>query len=161
MTLDAVREHMASFLQERGVEAVCAWPERARTRPAGAVAAVSLRSCEGGPAGFRDYLGERWNRETGHWEELYGRKVRLIFGLDLYAAEGAEAQSAFDRVAGAFHQGGPEGLKVLSFSSGELEYVEEWRLFRCPAQVVCEGWLCAAAQEDGGFTDFEVRGAQI
>lgn len=161
MTLDTVRERMAGFLRERGVEAVCAWPDRARTRPAGAVAAVSLRSCEGGPAGFRDYLGERWNRESGQWEELYGRRVKLTFGLDLYAARGAEAQAAFDRVAAAFHQEGPDGLKVLAFSSGALEYVEEWRLFLCPAQAVCEGWLCAVAQEDGAFTDFEVRGARI
>ena len=154
MTLDTVRERMAGFLRERGVAAVCAGPDRARPRPAGAVAAVSLRSCEGGPAGFRDYLGERWNRESGQWEELYGRRVKLTFGLDLYAARGAEAQAAFDRVAAAIHQEGPDGLKVLAFSSGALEYVEEWRLFLCPAQAVCEGWLCAVAQEEGAFPDF-------
>ena len=87
--------------------------------------------------------------------------MKLTLVLDLYAARGAEAQAAFDRVAAAFHQEGPDGLKVLAFSSGALEYVEEWRLFLCPAQAVCEGWLCAVAQEDGAFTDFEVRGARI
>lgn len=160
MTLDTARERMAGFLQAQGVDAVCAWPDQSRVRPRGAVAAVSLRSCEGGPGGFRDYLGERWNRDTGQWEELYGRRVRLTFGLDLYAVRGAEAQAAFGRVTGALHRAGPDGLRVRSLSSGELEYVEAWKLFRCPVEAVCEGWLCAAAREDGAFTDFEVRGAR-
>lgn len=161
MTLDTARERMADFLRQQGVEAVCAWPDAGRVRRDGAAAAVSLRQCEGESAGFWDYLGERQNPENGRWEELYGRRVRLTFGLDLYAPTGELARTAFDRVAGALHRGGPAGLRVRAFSGGELEYVEEWRLFRCPAQAVCEGWLYAAALEDGSFAEFEVRGVPI
>ena len=106
MTLDSVREEMAELLRQRGVDALCAWPEGGRVRKNGAVAAVSLRQCEGGPAGFRDYLGERYNQESGQWEELYGRKVRLVFGLDLYAPKGDQVQSALDRLTEALCQGG-------------------------------------------------------
>ena len=60
MDFQAVREQMAVFLRQQGVDAVCAYPEERRQR-SGPVAAVSLRACQGGPGGFRDYLGERYD----------------------------------------------------------------------------------------------------
>ena len=84
MDFQAVREQMAAFLRQQGVDAVCAYPEERRNRRSGPVAAVSLRACQGGPGGFRDYLGERYDESTGQWQELYGRRVTLTFGLDLY-----------------------------------------------------------------------------
>lgn len=57
MTLDTVRERMAECLRKAGVEAVCAWPGGARRRVQGPVAAVSLRSCQGGPGGFPGLSG--------------------------------------------------------------------------------------------------------
>ena len=83
MDFQAVREQMAVFLRQQGVDAVCAYPEERRQR-SGPVAAVSLRACQGGPGGFRDYLGERYDESNGRWQELYGRRVTLTFGLDLY-----------------------------------------------------------------------------
>ena len=88
MTLDQVRERMAEFLRGQDIDAVCAWPEEARVRRDHVAAAVSLRACQGGPGGFQDYLGERYNEAAGRWEELYGKRVKLTFGLDLYAPKG-------------------------------------------------------------------------
>ena len=82
--LDKIRERMADYLNAQGVAAVTAWPAEERLRREGAVAAVTLRACQAGPAGFQSYLGERYNQETEQWEEIYGRKVQLTFGLDLY-----------------------------------------------------------------------------
>ena len=161
MTLDTVRERMAECLRKAGVEAVCAWPGGARRRVQGPVAAVSLRSCQGGPGGFRDYLGERYNQERGCWEELYGRKVRLVFGLDLYAPgpDGAPAlRTAFDVGAGALQREGPEGLKLLELSCGETEYDQGGQLLRRPVEAVYEACLYAAAEPGGLFQDFEIRG---
>ncbi len=161
MTLDRVRERMAECLRQAGVDAVCAWPEETRTRRETVTTAVSLRACEGGPGGFQDYLGERWNESTGHWEELYGKKARLVFGLDLYAPRGAGAEAAgaaFDRMADALRRNGPEGLRVLELSCGETKYDRETGLFHCPVQAVCEGYLYAVADEGGAFLDFIVRG---
>ena len=115
--LDTVRERLAAYLTEHGVEAVSAWPERARPPAAGAVAAVSIRRCEGADAGFGDYLGERYNEETGRWEELYGKRLTLTFGLDLFAGTGEAAgerqvRSAFDRMNAALQSGDPKGLKI-------------------------------------------------
>ena len=159
--LDKVRETFAEFLRAGGLEAVTAWPETARSRIEGVVAAVSLRSCEGGPAGFQDYLGERYNAEAGRWEELYGKKVRLVLGLDLYAPRGvgeAGIRTAFDSLAERLRSEGPEGLRLLELSGGETTYDQGLGLYHEVVEVVCEAYLYAVADEGGAFLDFEIRG---
>ena len=79
--LDEIREKMAEHLRAHGLDAATAYPAAVRKRREGAAAAVSLRGYEGGPAGFQDYLGERYNETTGKWEELYGKKLKLTSGL--------------------------------------------------------------------------------
>ena len=162
--LDTIRQAMTAFLTEQGVAAVTAWPDETRTRRDQAVAAVSLRRCEGGPSGFQDYLGERYNQEAGRWEELYGKKLTVTFGLDLYAPKtnGADlCQAAFDRMATAFQQGGPAGLAVESCSRGETAFDQTAGLFHCPAEAVCQCYLYAVADEGGTFLDFEVKGVRV
>ena len=163
--LDEIRECMAAFLTEQGLEAVTAWPERRRTRREGAAAAVSLRSCEGGPAGFQDYLGERYNQETGRWEELYGRRVKITFGLDLYAARSSGGAAAVDRaldtLSAALSGPGPDGLSILEFSAGETQFQEDSQLYHCPVEAVCQARLYAVADEGGAFLYFEIRGERV
>ena len=139
MDFQAVREQMAAFLRQQGVDAVCAYPEERRRQRSGPVAAVSLRACQGGPGGFRDYLGERYDESTGQWQELYGRKAALTFGLDLYAPRGqgdVGIQTAFDQVVQAFAQGAPQGLAVQEVSCGETVYDGQAKRMKRPAQVV-------------------------
>ena len=161
--LNTIREHMTAFLREQGVNALTAWPDGSRAGADGAVAAVSVRRCEGGPSGFQDYLGERFNPDTGHWEELYGKQLTVTFGLDLYGSRiggGLECQTAFDNLTAAFQQGGPAGLTVSSFSQGEVKYDKELGLFRCPVEAVCQCFLYAVADEGGQFLDFEIKGVR-
>lgn len=164
--LDEIRERMAEYLRERGVEAVTAWEERGAQRRGETVVAVSLRACEGGPSGFRDYLGERWDEASGSWQELYGRRVRLTIGLDLYAPRGdgggeTALRHAFDAVCSALREGGPGGLRILKLSCGEPGYDRDMDLYRCGAEAVCEAYLYAVADEGGTFLDFELRGESI
>lgn len=159
--MEQIRESMARYLEGQGVAAVTAWPQKERAGRKGAVTAVSLRRCETGPSGFQDYLGERFNRENGCWEELYGKRVELIFGLDLYAGAGAgeeSIQETFDRIVRAFQQGGPEGLEVLRVSCGETEFDSGQGLLHRKAEVVCRAYLYAVTQPGGAFLDFEIRG---
>lgn len=159
--METIRERMAEYLNGQGVEARTAWPEGERKQPDGPVVLVSLRACKVGAGGFQDYLGERYNEETGLWEELYGRKAELTFGLDLYAparGDGADLQAAFDRLAAALTRGGPEGLAAKGFSCGETEYDSRARLCKRGAQAVYTAWLCAAPQPGQAFVDFELRG---
>ena len=152
---------MADYLNSRGVPAVTAWPMEARRELKRAVAVVSLRGCGVEPSGLRNYLGDRYDRETGRWEERYGRKARITLGLDLYAPEkgdGATLQAAFDALAEALLLGEPEGLTVEEFSCGQTLRDGESRRLKRPVEAVCTAWLSAVQHLDGGFTDFELRG---
>ncbi len=162
--LDTIRECMTDFLCRQGISALTAWPDSGRVKPQQAVAAVSVRRCEGGPSGFQDYLGERYNSATGRWEELYGKQLTVTFALDLYASrtDGAAAcQTIFDTLANALQQGGPVGLTVQSFCQGEVRYDEKSGLFCCPVEAVCKCFLYAVADEGGQFLDFELKGVRV
>ena len=159
--LERIREAMTAFLKGEGVAALTAWPGEDLERPEGPVTAVSLRACQGGPGGFQDYLGERYDAGTGRWQELYGKRLQVTFGLDLYAPESAGAagmQAAFDALAGALSGGGPPGLRVKEFSRGETSFDQALGLFHCPAEAVCTAYLYAVAEEGGAFLDFVVKG---
>ena len=100
MDLERIPGYMADYLSANGVAAEPAWSGRERTALAGPKAVVSVRKCQMGPAGFQDYLGERFDKDSGQWRELYGRKAELTLGLDLYApeeTEGAELERAVFR----------------------------------------------------------------
>lgn len=159
--METVRERMAEYLREQGIDAKTAWPDQTGPEDESPIVVVSLRSCEVGPTGFWDYLGERYNEETGLWEELYGKRAELIFGLDLYADKmsgGEGLQAAFDALAGALARGGPDGLTIRSFSSEESGYDRQARRMKRTVQAVCTVCLYAAGQPEDTFVDFEVRG---
>lgn len=151
---------MADYLTNHGISAAAAFPQTMR-KEAGPVAVVFLRGCQAESSGFQDYLGERFNEETGLWEELFGKKAKITFGLDLYAGEkgdGQQLQQAFDQLAGALILGGPDGLRVEGFSCGQTEYDGESRRLKRSVQAVCTVYLSAVEHSGGKFVDFELRG---
>ena len=161
--LDALREEVAAFLRNCGLDAVAAWNSGDRLRRDKPVIAVSLRGVQGGPAGLTDYLGESLDPDTGRWEELYGKRAKLTLGLDIYApASAGEAgcAAAFARLSEARAGARPAGLGVEELSCGETSFDKAAGLLRCPAEMTCQVFLFARLKEDGMFTDFEVRGSQ-
>lgn len=160
--LDQIREAVADYLNQNGVKAVTAWAAQPRDGAGVPVCAVSLRRCEAVGSAFCDYLGERYNPETASWQALYGKRVEVTLGLDLYAgadAGGEEAiRAAFDALAGALQNGGPEGLRLERLTCGETEFdVEEGR-YRCGVEAAGRAFLCAAAEEGELFLDFVLKG---
>lgn len=149
---------LAQWLTAGGVSAVTAWGESRRQRPNAALAAVSLRGLEGGNAGYQDYLGERFNEKSGAWEELYGKKLELTFGLDVYAATAGEVSAALERMGELLGGGGPEGMAPAGFSAGETVYQSEQRRYFCPVQAKFQVWAVAAAREGETFLDFKIKG---
>ena len=159
--LDALRTYMTGLLQGQGVEAMEAWPREERPRLTGVVAAVSIRSCRAEPGAFWEYLGEELEPDTGTWRERYGRRLEVVFGLDLYApgeAGGGACQTGFDALAQALHTGTGGGLRLIALSRGEVSYDQELDVLRCPAEARCRAYLYASAEEGGAFTDFVVKG---
>lgn len=162
--LDELRGAMARYLLDHEVDAVTAWEPGMRTRRDGPAAVVSLRGCESGPAGLRDYLGERFDEKSGRWVELYGKRAEVTLGLDLYAPKALGEQGCaalFTKVAEVLAGGGPAGLTVMRLVCGEAVYDGQEGLFRCPVQAVCGVYLYASAEEDGTFSDFVVRGTKL
>lgn len=159
--LEQIRESMAAFLNARGVKAVTAWPDGARTWGDGPAAVVSVRSCQAAGSGIGDYLGRRYDEESGAWQELYGKRLEVALGLDLWAAgaEGARRiQESFETLLQALHEGAPEGLKVREVTCGETEYDQASGLMVRRVQMVCTAHLYAAAEEGATFLNFEIRG---
>ena len=163
MDLERIPRYMADYLSANGVAAEPAWSGRERTALTGPKAVVSVRKCQVGPAGFQDYLGERYDADSGQWQELYGRKAELTFGLDLYAPPSvgeAGLQAAFDKLMEALAGGGPGGLILREVSCGETGYDTAGRLLKRSVQVVYDTYLYAVAQPGGAFLDFEIRGEE-
>ena len=153
-----LRQALARYLTEKGLEAVTAWGEQRRCRPGRAVAAVSLRGMECKGSGLQDYLGERFDGDRGQWEELYGKKVELTFGLDVYAATAQEVQAGLEALGTALEQRGAAGMAPVELSAGETEYQSESRRYVCPVQARFSAWATAVSRGEGEFLDFEVRG---
>lgn len=159
--LGKVSREMADYLSSRGVPAVTAFPAVPRREETQPLAVVSLRGCRAVSSGFQNYLGERYLEETGRWEEQYGHRAELTFGLDLYAPERGDAealQEAFDNLAGVLLLDGPEGMELKELSCGETVRDRESRRLKRPAEAVFTLYLSAAADAGGIFTDFELRG---
>lgn len=161
--LEELRQALVHYLSEYEVPAVAAWESGKRTRWDQAVTAVSLRGCEGGPAGFQDYLGEFWEEEKGCWVERYGRKAELTFGLDIWGPRsGGESACAeqFSKLAQVLTVGGPDGLRLQEISCGETAFDEREGMFHCSAKAVGTVFLQAKMDESGMFTDFTVKGTR-
>jgi len=159
--LEKLRRVMADYLNSQGVPAVTAWPVTPRREQETAVAVVSLRGCKVEPAGLQNYLGDRFDQESGRWEERYGRRARITLGLDLYAPEkgdGEVLQAAFDALAEALIRGEPAGLAMEEFSCRQTVRDGESRRLMRPVEAVCTAWLSAVTDAGGGFVDFELRG---
>lgn len=151
-------ETLAEYLQKGGLQAVTAWGTQRRQRPGEAVAAVSLRGMKSAPPGLQDYLGEWYDRERGRWVERYGKRVELVFGLDLHAGSAQEARAGLDALCLLFGSAGPGELRPVELTVGELEPEEDGG-FLCPVEGRFSVWLVQTGEEaQGAFLDFEVRG---
>ena len=161
--LEELRCAMADYLNGQGVWAVPAWEAGQRMKPDEAVAAVSLRGCEGGPAGFQDYLGQQYDPESGLWRELYGRRAQVTLGLDIRASRSGGERACtqmFSAMVQALTVGGPEGMRLQELSCGETVFDEAEGLFRLPVKAVGVVFLYAVTDENGSFTDFTVKGTR-
>ena len=162
--LNTLRQSVVELLREYGLYAVTAMEPDSRKRWDGPVAAVSLSRVVCAAGGFRDYLGLRYNRDTGNEDEIYGRAVELTLSLDLYAPRnGGESacQQALGVMAEALTCHGAGGLSVGELHTESVEFLERDGLYRLPVKCTCKGWLVAAVDSSGAFVDFEVKGRKV
>lgn len=159
--LDNVCELVAVRLNDSGVDAITAWGKGERTKRSAPVVAVSLRGCTVESGGFQDYLGERQNGETGRWEQLYGRKAKVVLGLDLYAPVSVGEtgiQLAFDQLTRCLTVNPPSGIALETLHCGETEYEQDGRMLKRKVEGTCRVCLYAVTEDGGTFLDFEIKG---
>lgn len=158
---EQIAGRVTAWLRERGVEARNGWSGAERPGMSAPTVVVSVRSCEAVQGGFAHYLGERYNEETARWEELYGRRLELELGLDLYAPEQSDqgqVQELLEKLTAALTLEQPEGLRLEKLVCGELVWDQKQRRLRQEVTAKCTAWLRAAAPEETVFLDFELRG---
>ncbi len=161
MTLGEVRQGLIDYLTKREIHAIGAWNGDRRLSHGKAVAAVSLKALELAALGQQDYLGCRVDPDTAATVPVYGKRLSLTFGLDLYAPKGEPelCLALFDQLGQALCGGGPDGLVINGLRCGELRYDTESAMLTCAARLECQAWCYAAENEDGILvTDFIVKG---
>ena len=154
--LDTVLDAVTAMLKNAGVTAVREYPGEILERPAAPTVCVGVKSGKSLPAGMGDYLGTE--NVNGAVREVYGTKLELVVGLDVYSPEAAGCAACFESISSAF-AAPPDGLKLRALVCGETEPDEVTELFRCRCEAHCLAVLTRTVSEDGAeFTDFVLRG---
>ncbi len=161
MAFNRVRDLVVEQLNSQGIYACTAWSRQKGKGAVTPLVTVAMQGCHNATVGFQDYLGERENPETGHWEEIYGKQVELTFTFGLWVegqAGEVGCQTLFDSVVAALSHIRPGGIVLKSISRGEISYDQMANALYCPAEVALNAHLYAVAQQEGIFEDFIVKG---
>lgn len=156
-----LQESMTTFLQEKGLSVLSAWPKTRYAPFDRPTVLVKMKQLEGAAASFQNYLGEGYDPLLGKWVENYGQKVRVSFSLLLYSPEQAGEEGCRNllaQLALSLQQGGPCGLTVEKWSVGETKFDRESGMFCGTAVVLCHAVLVMKLDAYGSFLDFVLKG---
>lgn len=126
------------------------------------VGPLGAKQAELAHAGLMNYLGERYDAESGRTVEVYGRKLKMAASLDVYAprrkgARGCE-QTA-ETVSEALLDGLADGLTLDELSWEKTEWDEEYGMFVRRGTARCTAYFVATADEESAvLTDFILKG---
>ena len=156
-----IRDAMTELLRRHDIEAISAFPDEMRKCYDTPVVLVSLKEVQSESAGFQQYLGERFQEDRQAWEEVYGQKIKVCFGLDIYSPRSYGehgTQEMMDRLTNAFGKETPAGLSLTELSWKGSNYNRSCNMFQRGGEALCEGLLYLVKDPDGSFLSFEVRG---
>lgn len=151
--------YLAGALNERGLAAVTAYPDAGAPELSLPVVSVGVKRMENNPAGFDEYMGELYNEATAEWRELYGRRIAVVFALDMYSRRGAAEDCAAlaDSLFAALPEVIAPSLRLLTATCGEPEPDASTGLMRLRAELSCTTMAYSEKISGGEFTDFEIR----
>lgn len=161
--LDTILTAIITALERAGISAFKAFDETAARLKGGACVSVGIDKCKYLSSGFAEYLGIRASGDGSADTELFGRRLELELGLEIYSpfGEGLGVQSCVqtaDSVRACIDSLAP-GIKTLEMCFGEAEPDEKLRAFRCPGKLRCFAFLTAeGAREEPEFLDFVLKG---
>lgn len=161
--LDAVMDAVVAALRSAGIRCFRAFPETEKDLPDGAGVSLGIDSYKVLSAGMGDYIGMRAAAGGSDETALFGKRVDLTLGLEVFAPFGGKSGSSLctetmDRLRNALSTM-PEGMKALEMDCGEVKADEELGTYRCRCQVKCLAFLVAESEGDTPvFTDFRLKG---
>ena len=161
--LDVILDTVVSTLKGAGVTAFRAFPETAENLPAAGGVSVEAETYKVSGAGLGDYLGTRAANGGKAEKELFGKRLELTLGLEVFAPfGGAGGATVCGQAADNLHEALaalPVGLKVLEMDCGEVSADEELNAYRCRCTAKCLAFLVAETDgEAPEFTDFKLKG---
>ena len=118
---------VCQWLKARDIPALEGWSGKFRPEEKECAVVVCVREYDAQNAAFAHYLGERYNEDTAAWEEVFGRKVELKLGLDLYAPEDGsegELQRLLERLTAVLTLEAPEGIRIGAVTCGQTRWDE-------------------------------------
>lgn len=158
--MEQLTDRILKALQDAGIAAVRAIPDRVMPRLKGPVTAVATQKAEAVQPGFFQYLGVIQDPETGE-QELYGRRLTATVLLDTVSppAKGAaECAGQVERLSQALLTG-IEGVQIRTMQTEGCRFDPASGCFRQSLQVEVQAWLYAVQlSEDQLFTDFTLKG---
>ena len=132
-----VRSEIVSRLKAAGLDAAEAYEDERFRERSGSVVAVGAKQAELAHAGLMNYLGERYDAESGRTVEVYGRKLKMAASLDGLA----------------------DGLTLDELSWEKTEWDEEYGMFVRRGTARCTAYFVATADEESAvLTDFILKG---
>lgn len=161
--LDDVLDEVVTALKQKNINAFREFPEKRAEMRSGVSVFVGIESCKYLSSGMGEYLGVRAGGEGDGDKELFGKRLELELGFEIFSPFGVKfgasgcvqcadsLRSCFGRL--------PSGIKALEMSCGEVYADEKLSAFRCQCKLRCLVFLIA--ESDGGdieFLDFVLKG---
>lgn len=157
--LAQVRQVVIQALQKAGMTALEAYPADRAKRYSGPVAAVAVGAAEGRTLGFCNYLGERYDPETGAAVERYGKQLEGDIVVEVRAEGAAGCEAGCEQAAEVLLGGLPSGVRPGELRWEALVWERATGMFLRRGSLRCRAVFVAQAEEEGGtFLDFRLKG---
>lgn len=157
--LDAVIDALVGVLTEGEVNAQRCFPEAGADYSKDCVC-VDAKSCRSLSAGFADYVGVR-TKADGSETELYGKRLELAAGIEVYSPTAKGCTVLADRVSKLL-TALPEGLKAIGLERGEVSFDNRLGAFHCGCVLTCTAvFVAESGGDDGEFLDFILKGSVL
>ena len=162
--LENIISAVCSTLQEQET-AIHVFPAGAKKHHSEPVVTVGLKAGEGVPSGFSEYIGERYDTVNDAYYEVYGKRLELTLGINVFSPKSEEYGSGecldiVSRIIAAVPLL-PSGIKVRKISCGETKFDTSVNMFLCTAELECTCFLYAERTGEDEFLDFTLRGVLV
>ncbi|NLH01876.1 MAG: hypothetical protein GX488_08290 [Clostridiales bacterium] len=161
--LDMVLETIVDFLKRENISAFREFPERKSNIKSGVSVSVGIESCRYLSSGMGEYLGVRTPSGGKDEKELFGRRMEIELGLEIFSPFGGEfGASGCVRCADSLRECFgrlPPSIRALEMECGEIRADEKMSAFRCKCKLRCMAFLIAERSgDDTEFLDFVLKG---